>query len=190
MNPETRLRADVKCVGIFLFCLSILFAILPATVVRAEGPAVSLSATTLTFEAQPPIYYTSPPLSVTLTNSGTAPLSISGVTLTGPNPGDFAITAGGDVCGEPVRFEITEQFHHGLVPALPIRPFQRRVLGGLEEVAYLPVVLLDAEVGDGPGNRSHQQPQIAVVAVVVLDHGIAQPFHIVLEGGLPRLLLL
>src|SRR5947209_9231835 len=41
-----------------------------------------------------PICTTSPVQTVTLTNSGTATLSITSIVLAGLNPGDFAIAAG------------------------------------------------------------------------------------------------
>jgi Abnormal spindle-like microcephaly-assoc'd, ASPM-SPD-2-Hydin len=52
-------------------------------------PAVSLSPTSLTFATQA-VNTTSPAQTVTLTNSGNAALTISGISLTGANPGDFA----------------------------------------------------------------------------------------------------
>src|SRR5439155_729992 len=64
-------------------------------VAAALAPAVALSPTSLTFAPEPPLYYTSPPQSVTLTNTGSGPLTISSVALGGANPGDFALTAGG-----------------------------------------------------------------------------------------------
>ena len=55
----------------------------------APAPAVSLSPSTLAFGSQL-TGSSSAAKSVTLTNSGTAPLSISGVGVTGANGGDFA----------------------------------------------------------------------------------------------------
>src|SRR5712692_9031999 len=55
----------------------------------AAGPAVTLSPTSLTFPDQV-VGTTSEPLSVTLTNSGTATLNIASITLAGANPGDYA----------------------------------------------------------------------------------------------------
>jgi ASPM-SPD-2-Hydin domain-containing protein len=60
------------------------------------GPIVSLSATKLTF-AKTPIGQTSPSKSVTLTNTGTATLNISSVTISG----DFAIKT--NTCGAQVQ---------------------------------------------------------------------------------------
>ena len=59
------------------------------------APAVSLSPTSLTFANQN-VGTTSAAQAVTLTNSGTWPLAISGITLTGANPGDFGQT---NACG-------------------------------------------------------------------------------------------
>jgi hypothetical protein len=62
------------------------------------APIVSLSPTSLTFS---PLYVgaTSPVQSVTLTNTGTATLSISSMGLTGTNSGDFSQT---NTCGNSV----------------------------------------------------------------------------------------
>jgi len=53
------------------------------------GPAVSLSSTSLTFGSQD-VGIASAPQSVTLTNTGTAPLTISSITVSG----DFALASG------------------------------------------------------------------------------------------------
>ena len=66
----------------------------PHTVALAgtgTAPAVSLSATSLSFGTQT-INTSSGSQAVTLTNSGSAPLTISGISLGGVNPGDFAQT--------------------------------------------------------------------------------------------------
>jgi Abnormal spindle-like microcephaly-assoc'd, ASPM-SPD-2-Hydin len=55
------------------------------------GPAVSLNPTSLTFASQT-VNTTSAAQSVTLTNSGNAPLTISSIGITGTNTGDFAQT--------------------------------------------------------------------------------------------------
>src|SRR5437879_2753887 len=57
------------------------------------APAVTLAPTTLAFGTQR-LSTTSPAQTVTLTNSGTATLSITSIALAGSNPGDFAIAAG------------------------------------------------------------------------------------------------
>src|SRR3989442_10881057 len=56
-------------------------------------PAVTLAPTNLAFDTQR-LSTTSPAQTVTLTNSGTATLSITSIALAGSNPGDFAIAAG------------------------------------------------------------------------------------------------
>ena len=61
-------------------------------------PAVSLSPTSLTFSSQT-MGTTSAVQSVTLSNTGTASLSITSVGLTGTNPGDFSQT---NTCGSSV----------------------------------------------------------------------------------------
>jgi trimeric autotransporter adhesin len=67
-------------------------------VTSSGAPAVSLSNTSLSFANQK-VGTTSTAKSVTLTNSGTGALSISSVTVTGSNPGDFAQT---NNCGTSV----------------------------------------------------------------------------------------
>ena len=57
------------------------------------APAVMLSSTSLTFAGQP-VGTTSAAQSVTVTNSGTAPLSFTGIAATG----DFAVAASGTTC--------------------------------------------------------------------------------------------
>ena len=57
---------------------------------------VSLSATTLSFGTQP-VATTSAAQTLTLNNGGSVPLSISGLTITGANSGDFVEVA--DTCG-------------------------------------------------------------------------------------------
>src|SRR2546427_355389 len=57
------------------------------------APAVTLSPTNVAFGEQR-LSTTSPAQTVTLTNSGTATLSITSTVLAGSNPGDFAIAAG------------------------------------------------------------------------------------------------
>src|SRR5947209_8338158 len=56
-------------------------------------PAVTLAPTNLAFHTQRPIPTRRSP-DLTLTNSGTATLSITSIALAGSNPGDFAIAAG------------------------------------------------------------------------------------------------
>src|SRR5207244_983311 len=57
------------------------------------APAVSLAPTNLTFGTQR-VSTPSPVQTVTLTNSGTAPLSIATAVLGGANAGDFALASG------------------------------------------------------------------------------------------------
>src|SRR5207253_4696494 len=58
------------------------------TTVSLLTPAVTFSPTSLTFGSQG-VGTTSAALPVTLTNSGTAPLTISAIGVTGTNAGDF-----------------------------------------------------------------------------------------------------
>jgi hypothetical protein len=77
------------------------------------APGMSLSPTSLTFAAQT-VNTTSNALTVTMTNPGTASLTISGYTFSGANPGDFTTgnnctskLAPGASCGVSVRFKPT-----------------------------------------------------------------------------------
>jgi len=66
------------------------------------APAVSLSATSLSFGSQP-VAVTSPAETVTLTNTGSAPLNVNRLALAGANLDDFteiANTCGGSVAAE------------------------------------------------------------------------------------------
>jgi hypothetical protein len=62
------------------------------------GTVVSLSATSINFGSEP-VGKTSAPNTFTLTNTGQTTLSITSITLTGANPGDFAQT---NTCGTSV----------------------------------------------------------------------------------------
>jgi FtsP/CotA-like multicopper oxidase with cupredoxin domain len=81
----------------------------------AVGPAASasVSPTAIPFASQL-VNTTSPAQTVTLTNTGPGTLAITGITLTGVNPGDFAQTnncgtslAGGAICTISVTFRPT-----------------------------------------------------------------------------------
>jgi hypothetical protein len=82
-----------------------------ATATYNGAPATTFSPAALSFPSQL-ISTTSAPLTLTLTNAGTVSMSISSVSLTGPNASDFAITsntcgttlASGAKCGIKVTF--------------------------------------------------------------------------------------
>jgi hypothetical protein len=63
----------------------------------AAAPIASLTPTSLTFTATSGT--TGAAQSATLANSGDAPLDISGITITGTNPTDFALSTGTNACG-------------------------------------------------------------------------------------------
>ncbi|HEY6185329.1 MAG TPA: choice-of-anchor D domain-containing protein, partial [Terriglobales bacterium] len=71
---------------------------LTGTATSATAPVVSLSTTNLSFGNQA-LGVASAPQNVTLTNTGNAPLSITGIAIAGSNPGDFAQT---NDCGTSV----------------------------------------------------------------------------------------
>ena len=66
------------------------------TITPQVAPAAQLSTSTLTFPAQA-MTTVSAPQTVTVTNSGGLPLSVTGVSFTGTNAGDFFI--GSSTCG-------------------------------------------------------------------------------------------
>jgi cytochrome c peroxidase len=82
-------------IGVFPFAAATAFAEV------APGPAVSLAPASLTFADQI-IFTKSAAQTVTLTNSGNAPLNITAIALGGPNPGDFS-RAG--TCTAPLTIE-------------------------------------------------------------------------------------
>ena len=56
------------------------------------GPTATLSPTSLSFSKQN-VNTTSPPKTVTLSNTGNAPLTINTITITGTNANNFALTS-------------------------------------------------------------------------------------------------
>jgi len=77
----------------------------------AASPVVNLSSTSLTFATQA-LGAASSPQSVTLTNSGNGPLTITSIAVTGANSGDFAQsnTCGGSVAANNGTCTITVTF--------------------------------------------------------------------------------
>jgi hypothetical protein len=73
-------------------------ATLSGTGTAAPAPIASLSPTTLAFPSTT-AGSTATALSTTLSNTGNAVLNISGITLTGTNTADFAITTSDTACG-------------------------------------------------------------------------------------------
>lgn len=65
---------------------------------QLAAASISLSATSLSFGSQP-VQTSSSAQSVTLTNTGSATLNISGLAVTGTNAGDFTEV---DTCGTPI----------------------------------------------------------------------------------------
>ena len=77
------------------------------------APTITVSPTSLSFGTQLPLF-TSPPQTVTVTNSGFGPATISSITITGPNASNFAQSnncgnslAAGDSCTISVTFTPT-----------------------------------------------------------------------------------
>ena len=70
---------------------------LTGTGTAAPAPAAVLSPTTVPFGSQTS-GTTSAPMSVSLSNTGNATLNITGITIAGANPTDFAIGAGSNAC--------------------------------------------------------------------------------------------
>jgi len=73
-------------------------AALTGTGTAPPAPAVTLAPNPVVFASQT-IGTTSATTTVTLTNSGNATLTITGISITGTNPTDFATTTGNNPCG-------------------------------------------------------------------------------------------
>jgi FG-GAP-like repeat/Abnormal spindle-like microcephaly-assoc'd, ASPM-SPD-2-Hydin len=82
---------------------------------QPQVPAATFSPTSLIFGPQP-IGTTSPPQTITLTNTGTAPLTISSITITGANLGDYAQT---NNCGTSVPINASCQIKVTFTPTAP-----------------------------------------------------------------------
>jgi len=85
--------------------------------VAGGTPAAGLSPASLSFASQP-VGTTSVAGTATLDNAGTAALSISSVTITGANPGDFAQA---NNCGSSLPAGSTCTFSITFTPAAPKR---------------------------------------------------------------------
>ena len=60
---------------------------------------------------------------------------------------------------------------------------------GEESIDHL-AVLLDGDLIPGEIHSLHEQPEIRIVAVILLGHGVAEPGEVLLVGGFPGVLLL
>jgi len=60
---------------------------------------------------------------------------------------------------------------------------------GEEGIDHL-AVLLDGDLIPGEIHSLHEQPEIRIVAVVMLGHGVAEPGEVLLVGRFPGVLLL
>jgi hypothetical protein len=78
---------------------------LSGTGVSAAAPQATLTPTSLTFASQA-LGTTSPAQNINLTNSGEASMTVTGISLAGSNPGDYAQT---NTC-QPVPFTLTAGF--------------------------------------------------------------------------------
>jgi len=78
---------------------------LSGTGVSAAAPQATLTPTSLTFASQA-LGTTSPAQNINLTNSGEANMTVTGISLAGSNPGDYAQT---NTC-QPVPFTLTAGF--------------------------------------------------------------------------------
>jgi hypothetical protein len=85
---------------------------MPSVSITYQAPTSDLSSNTLTFPDPQPLQTVSPSQGVSVTNNGTVPLQISGLTFTGSDPDDFFVgsttcygeVAPGDSCSVSVRF--------------------------------------------------------------------------------------
>lgn len=115
------------------------------------------------------------------------PLGRDAVELAGDGAHEVPVAAGGDVGGEAVGLQVAQQLDHGPIAAGRVRAVQGGVARLVEEARDEGRVGGHGHVREGRGHRAHQQPEIVVVTVVVLHHGVTQPVHVLLVGRLPRL---
>ena len=115
------------------------------------------------------------------------PLRRDAVQVAGERAHEVTIAAGGDVRREAVGLEVAQQLDHRPVGAVAEEAADRRVRRAVDEVGGLRAVLVDGEPGERRQDAGHQHLHLAVVAGVVLRHDVAQPLHVVLVRGLPRL---
>jgi hypothetical protein len=85
--------------------------------ISSGSPAVGLSPASLAFSSQT-INTTSGPKSVTLTNTGTASLTIVSISITGTNPADFVIASNG--CGTSLAALASCNINVTFTPLSPI----------------------------------------------------------------------
>ena len=73
-----------------------------------------------------------------------------------------------------------QQLDHGRVRAVAVAAPERGVRRLLEEGHDLPVVVFDVHRVERRGDRAHEEVEVAVVALVVLDHCSAHPVLVAL----------
>jgi hypothetical protein len=88
---------------------------LSGTGTAAAAPAATLTPPTLTFTGTTGT--TSASQVATLANTGNATLNITGITLTGTSPGDFAITTGTNACGTTLAASASCSIYVTFTPA-------------------------------------------------------------------------
>jgi trimeric autotransporter adhesin len=91
-------------------------ATLTGTGTVPAAPAATLSPTTLSFGNETD-GATSGAMTATLSNSGNATLSITGITITGANPSDFAIGTGSNACGSSLAADASCTIYVTFTPA-------------------------------------------------------------------------
>jgi sugar lactone lactonase YvrE len=89
---------------------------LTGTGTAPPAPAVTLAPSPVAFASQL-IGTTSATTTVVLTNSGNATLTITGITITGTNSADFAMTTGSNACGSSVEPGATCNIYVTFTPA-------------------------------------------------------------------------
>src|SRR6266513_390225 len=87
-----RSRVLPVVLSVLSLCLGTLLVLAQS---QTSGPAVSFDPPSLDFGGQA-VGAISDPKTITLTNSGTDPLDITSITLTGPDPSEFVLIGGSD----------------------------------------------------------------------------------------------
>jgi hypothetical protein len=83
------------------------------------APAATLAPSPVAFASQT-IGATSAATTVTLTNSGNAPMTITGITITGTNPTEFAMTTGSNACGSSLAAGASCNIYVTFTPAADV----------------------------------------------------------------------
>lgn len=103
-------------------------------------------------------------------------------------PHEIPFAAGDYVVAEAVIIEQTQEFDHGLVDSLGVGTVQGEVAGFAVESGNRCFILLNTGAGARRGHCGDEQPQVGVVASVVLVDRFAEPGQLSGDRGVIGLL--